>query len=252
MKKWFTGYVAGYYTGDPEYDRPIRLKEDHTAKVRDAIVMLGRSVDLTDHDLVLAETVALFHDVGRFEQYTRHGTFNDMASENHAKLGLREMAKHKVLSPCTPAEKRLISKAIAYHNAAALPENQGKRDRLFMALIRDADKLDVWRVLIAYYAERKESPSAAIELDLPDTPTCSPKIIDALSRHQSALMKDAETINDVMLLQISWVYDLNFSASFQMVRQRQYVNRLSKFLPPSAVIRRAVEQAQAHVDSSSD
>ena len=54
------------------------------------------------------------------------------------------------------------------------------------------------------YNERKTSPSAAIVLDLPDHPTCSPKIIDALYCRHIALMEDVRSINDLMLLQISW------------------------------------------------
>lgn len=33
--------------------------------------------------------IGLFHDVGRFYQFTVYRTFNDALSENHAKLGLK-------------------------------------------------------------------------------------------------------------------------------------------------------------------
>jgi len=67
-------------------------------RVCDNIVMIGGKLDMSKHDLIIAETTALFHDLGRFKQFKDYGTFNDMLSEDHARLGLREMAAHKVLS----------------------------------------------------------------------------------------------------------------------------------------------------------
>ena len=43
----------------------------------------------------IAEAVALLHDVGRFEQYKRYGTFNDRKSVNHAALGVEIMKKNR-------------------------------------------------------------------------------------------------------------------------------------------------------------
>lgn len=249
LKAWFSEYVAGYYAEDPEYNRPIRLKEAHTDRVREESVMIGKELDLSDHDLILAETAALFHDVGRFEQYAVYGTFNDRKSADHAKMGLAVLGRHAVLAVCTTEEKRLISKAIAHHNAPSLPPDGDSRQRLFMGLVRDADKLDVWRVLIDYYKEREEQPSAALELYLPEEPTCSPGILKSLFDHRSALLQDAETLDDVKLLQISWVFDLNFPPAMRAVKERGYVEQLSALLPDGEEIRAAVREAQDYLDS---
>lgn len=50
-----------------------------------------------------------------------------MESENHAELGLKEMAIHNVLAVCTSEEKRYITKAIAYHNAASMPHDEDEK-----------------------------------------------------------------------------------------------------------------------------
>ena len=252
LKTWFTGYVGNYYTGDAVYDRPIRLKEDHTAEVRNNIVLLGKGLNLGDQDLLLTETIGLLHDIGRFEQYKCYGTFVDAASEDHARLGIREMMTRSVLSMCTATEKRLIAIAIAYHNAAVLPETRDDRALLFMRLIRDADKLDVWRVLIDYYHVRHEDPSAALELGVPDDPICSPEIVEALYTKRSALLKDARTVSDSILLQISWVFDLNFTQSIRLVRERDYIPQLLAFLPQTDTIRAAVGQAQSYLKACSE
>ncbi|MBL7226115.1 MAG: HD domain-containing protein [Desulfobacteraceae bacterium] len=49
------------------------LKADHTSRVCEAIVNIGRSLDLSREDLCLAEAAALLHDIGRFEMpFPRH------------------------------------------------------------------------------------------------------------------------------------------------------------------------------------
>ncbi|RZB34806.1 MAG: hypothetical protein SRB1_00574 [Desulfobacteraceae bacterium Eth-SRB1] len=247
LKKWFADYVSGFYTDNQDYNRAIRLKEDHTKRVCRDIIMLGQELGLTDYDMILAETMALFHDIGRFEQYAVYGTFSDIASENHALLGLRQICTHKILSVCSKQEKRLIAKAIAHHNAAELPKDEDEKTLFFMQLLRDADKLDIWRVVIDYYRNRDKNPNSTIELGLPDNPDCSQEILKALNEHRIARMQDLNTLNDFKLLQISWVFDLNFTPSFQAVQKRRYIEQIEATLPQSKNITEAVGQAHDYV-----
>ena len=249
LKTWFNSYVSGYYTDDSKYNHPILLKENHTKRVCENIIMLGKAMGLSDYDLILAETMALFHDIGRFEQYAKYGTFSDIASENHAKLSLRQMATHGVLSGNTGDEKRLITKAIAYHNAAALPDVKDEKELFYMRLLRDADKLDIWKVVIDYYHERDNFQSSAIELNLPNDPIWSGKILEAVMNKKIARMENLKTLNDFKLLQISWVFDLNFAPSFKAVKKRKYLSQIKATLPQSPDIADAVSIAHSYVKS---
>jgi len=250
LKTWFNGYVSGYYKDDSRYNHPILLKENHTKRVCENIIMLGKAMGLSDYDLTLAETMALFHDIGRFEQYARYGTFSDIASENHAKLSLRQMATHGVLLKNTKDEKHLITKAIAYHNAAALPGVKDEKELFYMRLLRDADKLDIWRVVIDYYHERDNFQSSAIELNLPDDPVWSGKVLEAVMNKKIARLEDMKTLNDFKLLQISWVFDLNFAPSFKAVKKRKYLHLIEATLPQSPDIEDAVAIAHRYVKSN--
>jgi len=250
LKIWFDEYVSGYYTDDSGYNYPFRLKKNHTKRVCENIIMIGKAMDLSDYDLILAETMALFHDMGRFEQYAKYGTFSDIASENHAKLSLRQMATHGVLSENTKDEKRLITKAIAYHNVAALPNAKDKKELFYMRLLRDADKLDIWKVVLDYYHERDNFQNSAIELNLPDDPIWSDKILKSVMNKKIARMEDLKTLNDFKLLQISWVFDLNFAPTFKAVENRKYLNQIKETLPQSPDIADAVSIAQSYVKSN--
>ena len=248
FKLWFNDYVSGYLTNDSDSNFVMLLKKEHTLRVCRNIVMLGTALHLSEQDLVFAETMALFHDIGRFKQYALYGTFNDLQSVNHARLGLNQLGVNKVLSVCSTDTKRLISRSIAYHNAAVLPEDEDKKILFFMRLLRDADKLDIWKVVTDYYNNKGKKKNTTLELGLPDDPVCSKKVIEPLHDHKIVKIEDMKTLNDFKLLQISWVFDLNFAPSFKAVQKRNYLELIKATLPESKDIHEAVKEAQDYVD----
>jgi HD domain len=248
LKAWFETYVAGFYSDDPMHNSTIRLKEKHTEQVCRNMILLGNALDLSDQDMILAETMGLFHDIGRFKQYAVYGTFKDAESENHALLGLRELAAHDVLAGCTKDEKKCITKAIAYHNALEIPAGENGKTLLFTRLLRDADKLDIWRVFIEYYKTRDKQPNSVVEIGLPDDPFFSPRVVTALNENRFVRIQDLRTSIDFKLLLISWVFDLNFAYSFQMVKDRNYIEKIEATLPPSKKISAAIKHAYDYVE----
>jgi hypothetical protein len=247
LRKWFSRYVAAYYTDDARHNEVIRLKEDHTERVCREIVMLGTALKLPPHDMLLAETMALFHDLGRFKQYAAYGTFEDARSENHAAVGLRELAAGRVLSVCSDAERSLITKAIGHHNVRVLPTDEDERTLFFSRLLRDVDKLDIWRVFIDYYDEKHEQANPTIVWGLPNNPTCSPKILNALRRQEMADTRHMASLNDYKLLQISWVFDVNFAPTFGAIHERQYVQKIAATLTPGIEVGQIIEIVLAYV-----
>lgn len=247
LKVWFKHHTATYLCGNPHYDRDIQLKQAHTGRVAGHILHLGRSIHLPDTDLNLAAASAWLHDLGRFEQYRRFQTFNDRQSVNHAHLSVREAVRHRVLQGCARSEQRLILGAVAFHNAAAVPARFNPRARLFMRLLRDADKLDIWKVVLDYYQRREQEPNPTIELGLPNTPDISPGVLEAILQHTFVKAKDIKTLNDFKMMQISWVFDLNFQAAFQVAAEQCIIDRLAATLPATAVVARGVQETKRFV-----
>jgi hypothetical protein len=248
FRTWFSDYVARYDTHDPVRDRPIRLKQEHTERVCREIVGLGEWLGLSPEEIRLAETMALFHDVGRFEQYATYGTFKDAVSENHAALGLKELARHGVLGDCSREDRLVINRAIALHNVRTLPDREDENALFFPRLLRDADKIDIWRVFTDYYEQGDKEPNSTIVWDLPDTRGWSPCILDALCAGEMADTREMASLSDFKLLQISWVFDLNFKPAFRVVRERRFVERIASGLPQTEDIKRVVRVAQKHLE----
>ncbi|MCF8025044.1 MAG: HD domain-containing protein [Desulfobacteraceae bacterium] len=227
------------------------LKRDHTLRVCENIMDIGRSLNLCENELRIAGTAALLHDIGRFEQYRQYGTFSDYQSEDHAALGVTVIQNEGILSGFDPETAGLITRVVRYHNRAALPAEEDERCLFFLKMVRDADKMDIWRVMTEYYITGGNTRNPAIGLNLPDTPHISDKIHENLCRGRLAQMSNLKTLNDLKLLQMGWVYDLNFRRTFELVREKGYLEMLRNTLPPQS--RRAADiysKARAYLEQN--
>lgn len=245
LRNWFDRFAVGFKSGDPARDTNILLKEEHTHRVCAEILHIGGELGLPPEDLALAEAIALLHDVGRFEQFARYGTFNDRQSADHAALGVEILRRNGILGAADPIERDLILRAIAYHNRVALPPDESERCLLFSRLIRDADKLDIWGVFLDQFA-RKDADPAVIHF-LPDTPGFSEKLARQLIARSGIRYADITNLNDFKLLQLGWIYDLNFAPSLRAFRQRRYLERYREVLPSSELITRALAAAETYL-----
>ncbi len=231
LRNWFTNYVNTFIYDINELQGPIEIKRKHTERVTREIIDIGRQLGLNENELNLAEIIALFHDIGRFEQYDRYKTFSDKKSENHAELGIKILKKYNLLGILNREIQNLILCSIRYHNRALLPVEESETCLFYSRLIRDADKLDILKVITDYYHRKNGRRNVALELELPDTPGISEEVYKALMNMQIVDMKYVKNINDIKLLQAGWIYDINFEPTLESVKNRRYIEKLRKVLP---------------------
>ena len=236
LKSWFSIYVRSFCSGEHLQQRNFLLKEEHTLRVCEEVVAIGREIGCKAGELLLAETIALLHDIGRFEQYARYGTFVDMRSENHAELGLKIIAREKLLSGIEAEVQQIIIESIRHHNRAALPQQDQAEWFLYARLLRDADKLDIWRVVTKYYQHAQQERNEAIELDLPDTPEISEQVLQDLKERSIVQVQHLRTLNDFKLLQMGWVFDINFTPTCHRIVLRSYLEKIRRVLPAESRI----------------
>jgi hypothetical protein len=247
LKEWFAAYCRGFYTGNVANDRNIALKEEHTGLVCENMNCLTKGLPLADSDRATAQTIALFHDLGRFEQYRCYSTFRDDISVNHAALGVKVLIEGNVLKMLDEEERRTICLAVSHHNVFRLPGSLNSRDLLFTQLIRDADKLDIWRIFAEYYEMPEAERASAVGLGFPDLPDCSPDVLRSLQQREMVNLSLLKSLNDFKLLQLSWVFDLNFPASFRLLQERGLICGLSATLPKEKAVENAVRGVRAFV-----
>jgi HD superfamily phosphohydrolase YqeK len=246
---WFHQYIKTFHSKDLQIQSNIDLKYEHILRVRDVIIEMAISEGLADDQVRLASVMALFHDIGRFIQFTKYRTFADNKSENHASLGIKELKKNKILDILENDDRNLILTAIANHNRKEIfPETTGKA-LFYSKLLRDADKVDIWQVVIDYYETPKARPNKALQLDLIDAPTYSFEILQEVENGSIIRMEDLSTLNDFKLLQAAWIFDLNYMRSFEIVKQRRYIERLFAVLPDDEPIRQLQRKILFFIES---
>jgi putative nucleotidyltransferase with HDIG domain len=234
MENSFIEYADSFLTDEPLFSRNIILKREHSLRVRRECAEIVKSLEISEHDRFIAEAAGLFHDIGRFEQYTRHRTFVDLKSEDHGQLGIAALRKLNFLDGFDAADAGHILTAVSCHNRRAIPEEISGRELLISKVVRDADKLDIMNIVLNYY--RHPETNGAVTLDLEDSPAVSMPIIRSVSRCETVAMRDLRTVTDFKIAQLGWVYDLNFPHSFQIYLERDYHHELLKHLPENSEI----------------
>lgn len=243
-RAWFEGYVNGFHSSQREMQESIELKIEHTSRVCSNIIKIAGSLNLDFENLSLAEVIALFHDVGRFEQLRMHRTFSDANSVDHAALGLSLLENGAILQGLTKREKHIVIKAIGYHNKYRIAEDEGPEVLLFSRLIRDADKLDILRVVTDYFDRREQQPNSAMDFGLSESPGFSKKAIDDILSCRMVGIGSLKNLNDMRLMYLSWVFDLNFPLTISCVVEGRYLEKLMNALPQDG----DVQSVRDHID----
>ena len=247
FEDWFSHYVQTFKDGDKNLQENIILKEHHTMQVCKEILNIGKQIGLNNNELRLAKVIALFHDIGRFEQYARFKTFVDKKSVNHAELGVKILKDNNILNRLDESIQDLILRSISYHNRALLPENETDTCLFYAKLIRDADKLDIWRIVTNYYKQKDSKQNKTLELELPNTSGISDEVYQDLINMRIVDIKNIKNLNDFKLLQMGWVFDVNFNSTFHIIQSRRYIEMIGDVLPKSKDIQNIIRIVQLYL-----
>ncbi len=142
-KKVFQEYLKRYNVKDGS----IALKIKHTYEVVKKSEYIANGLRLDKEKIELAKIIALLHDIGRFEQIKEFGEFNDKKIE-HAEFGVKVLFNNGLIRNFINEDKydSIIYKAIYNHNKYKIEKNLNEKELLHCRIIRDADKLDNFRV----------------------------------------------------------------------------------------------------------
>jgi hypothetical protein len=240
-KIWFNDYINQFLNQYPDLSENIGIKADHCRKVGDEIVGIAQSLDLNNDELLLAETIGLFHDVGRFKQYVKYQTFSDSKSQNHAELGVEVLKENNVLNGLADEYKEIVFKSILNHSRAEIIQDENEKVIFFSKLIRDADKLDIWRLITEYYMVKEQKENKTLELELPDSDEISDEVFEAIVNKTVVLKESMKTLNDFKLLQIGWLFDLNFNYSIKRLFDKNDLNKIFDTLPKNKKVKQIKE-----------
>jgi putative nucleotidyltransferase with HDIG domain len=248
LKSWFFTYVDVFRDESGGLCDILQLKFDHCARVSREALELAQDMNWSEGEVRLAEVIGLYHDIGRFRQFSEFQTMYDPASVNHAHCGAELLRREDVLSGCSQTHQRLIHAAVFFHNAKQIPDELVGDSRRFVQLVRDSDKLDNFFLFLGVLARGEIERYPQIIWNLPVQGEPSDDILDALMAGELCPYENARCLVDFLLIQLSWIYDLSFAASLRKVRAKNCVDLLEKSLPAGERTKTAVNRVRTYLN----
>ena len=249
MHEWMAAYMKSFYSDDAEVQQGILIKEKHTGYVTANCIELAKFLKLSKHDSELAEIIGLFHDVGRFRQYSIYKTFNDADSEDHADLALKVIDELEFFNELSAQDFDVVKFAIQNHNKKVIAPCADERKILFAKIIRDADKLDIYRVLEPFLAQSNaDKMPNFIKSTSRLVAEISPDFVENFITGNQADYRKIRTNGDRKIVRLMWIYDVNFSWTMKKIVERGYIEKIVSNLPMDERIAEGVRRLKLHVE----
>lgn len=263
----FAEYVRNY---DPS-DEKIKLKIDHTYRVAGLCQRIAESLGLSEPDVDIAWLLGMLHDIGRFEQIRRFGTFNDAQSVDHAEFGADLLFKEGLIrkfaegyyEECELAEPEnqedeqiiknkehhnkdtgLLEMAIRQHNKYRVKEDLTERQRMFCDILRDADKVDIFKVNadipmeIIYDVTTEELKNGII----------TKEVLESFYKKETVLKSVRRSAVDHIVGHISLLFELVYKESYRQAREQGYVYKLLDFKSDVPEVNAEFDDMRKYVD----
>jgi len=263
----FAEYVRNY---DPS-DEKIKLKIDHTYRVAGLCQRIAESLGLSEPDVDIAWLLGMLHDIGRFEQIRRFGTFNDAQSVDHAEFGADLLFKEGLIrkfaegyyEECELAESEnqedeqiiknnehhnkdtgLLEMAIRQHNKYRVKEDLTERQRMFCDILRDADKVDIFKVNadipmeIIYDVTTEELKNGII----------TKEVLESFYKKETVLKSVRRSAVDHIVGHISLLFELVYKESYRQAKEQGYVYKLLDFKSDVPEVNAEFDDMRKYID----
>jgi putative nucleotidyltransferase with HDIG domain len=222
----FNEYINSFSGLSSGQKKNFQIKIDHSFRVAENIKLLAESLKINKNDSKALFMAGLFHDIGRFKQLIEFNTFNDMKSVDHASYSAKIIEEKDLLNSLDISLKELVLNAVRHHNKLELPGKMSERQLLFSRILRDADKIDILKVLTDYYLNKNREPNHTLTWELPAGDKVSPEAARDILSGKLVSREKVKNETDVKIMQLSWVYDLNFKVSFEIISQNRYLEKI--------------------------
>jgi putative nucleotidyltransferase with HDIG domain len=219
-KKAFDEYLKNFDINDGK----VQLKLIHTYGVVKFSELIAKDLQFDNENVELAKLIALLHDIGRFEQARVYNDFRDYVTMDHADYGVKLLFEDGMIRSFIETDKYddVIYKAIKNHNKYKIEDGLSEYELLHSKVIRDADKIDNFRV--------KETDSfldiANIDQNILEQETITDKVYMDFMNHKTIISSERKNSIDAWVSYVAFVFDLNFRFSFKYIKDKNYVTKL--------------------------
>lgn len=226
----YNDYVATFRQSDGTLEKMMALKLAHTHHVVENARLIAEGEKFDVRTARLCEAAALLHDTGRYEQLRRYNTFQDSESVDHAVFSHDIVVEKGWLKACP--DRKIILDAVRFHNRREIPaELSDGVARAVARTVRDADKLDIFRVLEDQFehTDWRHDTRAFWNLAIDASP--NPLIVAAIREGSAIDYQHIHSLADFVLIQVGWMISgLEFASSRRLTLERDHLAYRRRFL----------------------
>ena len=193
-----------------------KAKYFHSLKSMDLARIIASNFNIFDEEeLVVIELIALFHDIGNFEQ--KNYNYLDNQEEDSTMSSIHVLFDEGLLRKITPETKydTVIKLGIFCHNKDALPKNIDEKTTCICNIMKDVYKLEELRMVINY---------PYIDNRIHTYPT--PLVYNDFKLFKKVEDKVADNNADKILVVLSNIFDMNYKSSYSLILEKEYITKI--------------------------
>ena len=204
-------------------------KKIHTRAVADSCRFIAEYLELTPYDCDLAFVIGELHDFARFGQAAVTRSFKDTDRYNHAKMAVRLLFTHRLIEDIIPDYAKLpvddrlvLEKAIYHHSDLSLPRGLTEREKLFCNIIREADRIDIFRTV----SENRWETIYGCDRNTVYASVISEDVLSAFENRRLVNYSKCKTVADRHLGHIALCFGLKSRAAIKRAVEQGYLFKL--------------------------
>lgn len=233
--KKLEAYVGNYDINNEN----IKRKYFHSIRVMKFAKDIAKSLNLNEHYIELAIVAGILHDYGRFEQWEKYNTYSDVDSIDHGDLGVKLLFEKNDIGTfySNSNEYKQIYYAIKYHNKLVIPSDLEEQYVLICDIVIDADKLDIFDLLIDNKSLFEE-----------DACTITDKVKKNFFDRKCINYKDVKNKSDRIVLLLAIFYDLKFDYSLHYIKKNHILDKMYEKIVNKEKYKTYFEQIDRYLD----
>ena len=229
LTELYDAYVDGFRGVDGKLPQMMQLKRVHTAQVVANARAIAAGEKFDPETARTCEVAALLHDTGRYEQLKRYNTFRDSDSVDHAVFS-HDIVVEKGWLDGDPQREAILT-AVLVHNRRDVPDGLDPLTGAAVHTVRDADKLDIFRVLEHQVKTTDWRTDCKAFWNLPTKARPSPAVLEAIRASRPVDYQNIKTLADFVLIQVGWmVCGLHYATSRRLCAERGHLEFRRAFL----------------------
>ncbi len=231
LERFFSAYTQRFADAAGHLHPMQQLKVEHSRQVAANAAAILAAAQWPELARVRGMACAWLHDIGRFPQFAEYGMFEDNKSINHALRGVTVLRTEGILSSLSPDTRDIILTAVGCHNARDLAPTLSATHAPFVHLVRDADKLDIFRVFEDAVRTGDLIRHPEIVWSLPLDAPVTPEVLSAVTAGQAVSYHLVRSVCDFVMIQVGWIRgQLHFPAALALACERGALDFRESFI----------------------